>query len=331
MHSTSRRTFLQAAASTAALGTLALPPWARAQTIDTVKIVCGFPAGGTADAVSRRVADKLRGEYARTAIVDNRAGAGGRIAIDVVRTAPPDGATLLIAPHSALTVYPFIYTKLAYDPFVDLMPVSMGPSFSIGLGVGPAVPAEVKTVRDFLAWAKANPGSANYASPAAGSTPHFMGAMLEKASGVELKHVPYRGAAPGIQDLLAGQIAAMCTPVGDYLQHVKAGKLRLLGTSGAARTRFTPEVPTMTEQGFPSIAFEEWYAFFAPKGTPAAVVQRASAAVARALAQPDVAGALSTLGLEAKGSTPEELAREVRAEYDRWGPIVKSIGFTADS
>lgn len=327
-----RRTFVQAAASAAALGALGLPRRARAQSIDTVRIVCGFPAGGTADAVSRRVADRLRGDYARTAaIVDNRTGAGGRIAVDVVRSAPPDGATLLLAPHSAMTIYPFIYPKLAYNPFEDLVPVSMGPSFSIGLGVGPLVPADVRTARDFVDWARANPNEANYASPAAGSTPHFTGAMLEKASGVALKHVPYRGAAPGIQDLLAGQVAAMCTPVGDYLPHAKTGRLRILGTSGAQRTRFTPDVPTLSEQGFASIAFEEWYAFFAPKGTPPAVVQRASAAIAAALGQADVKSSLSVLGLEAQGSTPEALARELRAEYERWGPIVKSIGFTAES
>ena len=327
-----RREFLRATAGFAALGAVSLPFGAHAQPVDSVRLLCGFPAGGTADAVCRRVADKLRGDYARSsAVVENRAGAGGRIAIDVLRTSPADGSVLLLAPHSALTVYPFIYPKLAYDPFVDLMPVSMGPSFSVGLGVGPMVPAEVKNVADFLAWAKAHPGEANYASPAAGSTPHFMGAMLEKASGVPMRHVPYRGSAPGIQDLVAGQIAAMCTPVGDYLPYAKAGKLRILGTSGAKRTRFTPEVASMTEQGFPSIAFEEWYAFFAPKGTPDDTVQRASAALVQALGQPDVKSGLATLGLESQGSTPAELARELRGEYNRWGPIVKAIGFTAES
>lgn len=326
-----RRIFLQAAGSLAAL-LAALPRPGMAQAIDTVKIICGFPAGGTADAVCRRVAEKLRGEYARTAaVVDNRAGAGGRIAIDILKAAPADGATLLLTPHSALTVYPFIYQKLSYKPFEDLVPVSMGPSFSFGLGVGPMVPADVKTVRDFLNWAKANPGQANYASPAAGSPPHFMGAMLEKASGVGLKHVPYRGSAPGIQDLLAGQIAAMCTPVGDYLAYVPTGKLRILGTSGPKRTRFTPDVPTMSEQGFSTIAFDEWYAFFAPKGTPANIVQQASAAIGKALALPEVRNGLSALGLESSGSSPADLDRELHAEYDRWGPIVKAIGFTAES
>ncbi len=322
-------------ASSAVLFASAMPTLSRAQAagvVDNLRIVYGFPAGSAGDSVGRRVAEKIKGEYARvSAVVENKPGAGGRIAVDTVKPAAPDGQTLLLTPHSMLSVYPHIYAKLSYNALEDVIPVSLGATFSHGLAVGPKVPAEVKNVKEFVAWCKANPKDASFGSPGAGSTPHFMGAMIEKSTGVEIKHVPYRGSVPGVADVLGGQIAAMCTPIGDFIQHAKAGKMRILASSGATRTRFTPDVPTMTESGFPNIAFEEWFAFFAPKGTPAAVVNAASAAINKALGLADVKEGLANLGLEAVGSSPGDLGRMLKAEYDRWGPIVKAIGFTAES
>jgi len=331
MNEIDRRSLLTGTLGAAMAGLL--PALARAQSLDTARIVCGFPAGGTADVMSRRVAEKLNTTgYVRSAgVVDNKTGASGRIAVETVKNAVPDGATLLLTPHSILTVAPGIYKKLSYDPFTDLAPVSLGASFSHGLAVGPAVPASVRTVPDFIAWAKAHPDLASYGSPAAGSIPHFIGALISKNSGVELKHIPYRGSVPGIVDVMGGQVASMFTPVGDFVPNAKAGKLRILATSGPRRTPFTPDVPTFVEQGFGYINFDEWYGFYAPAKTPAAVVTAASAAIGRALREQSVIDSLATFGLVAGGSTPEVIARMTREEYERWMPIVQQIGFTAES
>lgn len=209
--------------------------------------------------------------------------------------------------------------------------MSIGAVMHHGLAVGPLVPASVKTVKDFLAWAKANPGQANYGSPAAGSTPHFIGALLGLNNGVDLKHVPYRGSIPGVTDVVGGQIASMVTPSGDFIPNHKAGKLRLIATSGQARSPFSPEVATFAEQGFPELTTEEWFGFYAPARTPAAVVSGANAAINAAIKDKAVMDSLAVVGLIAKGSTPAEMLASQQAEYERWGPLVKKVGFTAES
>ncbi|CAA9443044.1 MAG: hypothetical protein AVDCRST_MAG51-3426 [uncultured Ramlibacter sp.] len=326
-----RRQFVQ---STAALGVLAGFPFAlRAQALDSVKIINGFPAGGTADATSRRIGEKMGGTaYSKNpAVVDNKPGAGGRIACDVVRAAPPDGSTLLLTPFSCMSIYPHIYSKLAYDPVKDFVPVSIAAIMTHALTVGPMVPASVKTVREYLAWSKANPDKANYGSPAAGSTPHFLGALLGLNNNVELKHVPYRGSAPAVADMIGGTLASTSTPTGDALANHRAGKVRILATSGAKRTPFTPDVPTYAEQGFPELTTEEWFGFYAPARTPANVVASANAAINQALKEKTVIDSLALMGLLAQGSTPAEMEKSQRDEFNRWGPLVKKIGFTAES
>jgi tripartite-type tricarboxylate transporter receptor subunit TctC len=209
--------------------------------------------------------------------------------------------------------------------------VSIGAVMHHGFAVGPMVPTSVKTVRDFLAWAKANPKDANYGSPAAGSTPHFIGALLGLLNNVEMKHIPYRGSVPGVTDVVGGQIAAMSTPSGDFLANHKAGKLRLLATSGRQRSPFSPEVATFAEQGFPELTTEEWFGFYAPARTSAAVISAANAAINAAVKDRAVIDSLAVVGLIAHGSTPEEMARSQEAELRRWGPLVKQVGFTAES
>ena len=253
-----RRDFLALGAAAA------LPGFAVAQGMDTARILCGFPAGGTTDAVSRRIADKLRPGYAKTVLVENKVGAGGRIAVEELKRSAPDGTTMLMTPAAMITLYPHVYTKLPYG-INDVTPVCTACTISFALGVGPAVPETVKNVKDYLAWAKANPDKANYGSPGAGSPPHLLGMLLSKESGVELRHVPYKGSAPGIQDLLGGQVASFSSPIGDYLPHLKGGKLRVLATSGPKRSRFTPDVATYTEQGFGALEMLEWYGFFMPR------------------------------------------------------------------
>lgn len=329
---TSRRQFHKAALSVATLG--ALRPFdALAQAIDQVKIYYGFPAGSAGDGVARRVGEKLAGSgYTKnTGVVENKPGAGGRIALETLKSSPADGSALALSPWSALSIYPHIYSKLSYDPVRDFVPVSTGAIIHHGLAVGPLVPASVKSVKDYLAWAKANPKDASYGSPAAGSTPHFIGALLGINNGVDLKHVPYRGSVPGVTDVVGGQLASMVTPSGDFLQYHRAGRLRLLATSGKERSPFSPDVATFAEQGFPELTTEEWFGFYAPAKTPAAIVAAANAAINAALKEKSVIDSLATSGLIAKGSTPEEQARSQREEFDRWGPLVKKIGFTAES
>ncbi len=326
---TDRRRLLQASAA------IVLPSLAgtsRAQVpLDNVRIITGFPPGGTSDTICRRVAAKLAPGYGRSVVVENRTGAGGQIAIQGVRTMAPDGTTLLQTPMSMLGVYPHIYRKLPYDPVADLTPVTLGCTFDFGFAVGPAVPASVRNIADFLAWCKANPAQANFGSPAAGSVPHFIGALLGRSANVYLKHVPYRGTQPAILEMIGGQIQAVSGPIGEFTQHVAAGKCRLLAASGATRSRFAPDTPTLVEQGLRDMAFSEWFGFFLPGKAPAEVVQRANTALRTALADKETVDGLAVMGLEAKSSTPAELAALLKADTERWGPIVKAIGFTAES
>jgi tripartite-type tricarboxylate transporter receptor subunit TctC len=230
-----------------------------------------------------------------------------------------------------LVIYPHIYRKLAYDPFVDVTAITMACTFDFAWAVGPAVPAAVRTVPEFLAWCKANPAEANFGSPAAGSVPHFIGVLLGQSAGIELKHVAYRGTQPAIQDLVAGQIQAVSGPVGEFLQQAAAGRIRILGVSGKTRSRFAPNVPTYIEQGLKDMFFSEWFGFFAPGGTSAPVIMNANIALRAALARKDVVDGLAVMGLEARSSTPEALAERLKADHDNWGLIVRKIGFTADS
>jgi tripartite-type tricarboxylate transporter receptor subunit TctC len=325
----SRRHIVQGASAAGLLA--AIGRSARAQTMDTVKIVTGFTPGGTSDAICRRLADKIRPGYAANAVVDNRTGAGGQIAVQFVKGAAPDGATVLQTPMSMLGIYPHIYKKLPYDPVADLTPVSLGCVFDFGFAVGPAVPASIKSVPEFLAWCKANPAQANFGSPAAGSVPHFIGALLGRQAGVDIKHIAFRGTQPAILDMLGGQLQAVSGPVGEFTQHLASGKCRLLATSGARRNRFAPTISTLTEQGMKDMAFSEWFGFYLPAKASAETVQKLNTAIRGALAQPDVIDGLGQMGLEAQGSTPVELGAMLKADTERWGPLVKAIGFTAEA
>ncbi len=327
MSLTRRQTLLLAAAAAA------LPMRARAQQFEQPRILYGFPAGSSGDITARRVAEKMAGTaYAKNAaIVENKPGAGGRIALDGLRAAPSDGSVLALTPFSPISIYPHVYKKLSYDPVNDFVPVSIASIMHHGLAVGPAVPDSVKDVKGFMAWCKANPDKANYGSPAAGSTPHFLGALLGLSQGVDMKHIPYRGSIPGITDVVGGQLASMFTPAGDFLANHKAGKLRLLATSGKQRLPFATDVSTFAEQGFGELTTEEWFGFYAPAKTPAAVVASANAAINAALRDKSVIDGLAVVGLLAQGSTQDEMLKSQRAEFERWGPLVKRVGFTAES
>jgi tripartite-type tricarboxylate transporter receptor subunit TctC len=308
-----------------------LPLIGQAQIIETTKILAGFAPGGTVDTLARRVATKLAGTYAKAAVVDNRPGAGGQIAISALKAAAPDGTTLLVTPMSMLGIYPHTYKKLPYDPVADLTPVSLGVVFDMGFAVGPLVPASVKTVPEFLEWCKANPKEANFGSPAPGSVPHFVGELIGRARNVDLRHVGFRGSQPAILDMLGGQIAAVSAPVGEFLPHLAGGKARILATSGAIRNKFAPSVTTLLEQGLKDMVFGEWFGFYLPSKVAPDVLQKANSAVRAALASTDVIEGLAAMGLEARSSSSADLAAMLKADGDKWGPIVKAIGFTAES
>ena len=325
-----RRRMVQATGAAALLASLGQRVAAQAG-VETLKFVTGFAAGGTSDTICRRVATRMSPGYAKQAVVENRTGAGGQIAIQYVKGQPADGATLLQTPTSMLTIYPHIYKKLPYDPLVDLTPVTLACVFDFGFAVGPAVPASVTSVPQFLEWAKANPQGANYGSPAAGSTPHFIGALLGKNAGVELKHAAYRGTQPAMLDLLGGNISAVSGPIGDLTQHLPTGKVRILGVSGAKRNRFAPDVPTYEEQGIKNATHSEWFAFFLPAKAAPELVARLNASMKNALAQKDVIDGLNGFGLEAMSSTPAELTELIKRDTAKWAPIVKQVGFTAEA
>jgi len=327
-----RRHLLQTTSASALLASLGQSVFAQSQgfPFETARLITGFAAGGTSDTTCRRVATRLQPDYGKAVVVENRTGAGGQIAVTYVKSQPADGATILQTPTSILTIYPHIYKKLPYDPLVDLSPVTIACVFDFGFAVGPAVPLTIKTVPEFLAWAKTHPEGANFGSPAAGSTPHFIGALLGKSAGVELKHAAYRGTQPAMLDLLGGNIAAVSGPIGDITQHLPTGKVRILGVSGAKRSRFAPDVPTFEEQGIKDMTHSEWFAFLLPAKASPEVVARANAAFKQALAQKDVIDGLAGFGLEAMSSTPGELTELIKKDTAKWAPIVKQVGFTAE-
>jgi len=323
-----RRQILAAATLAAA----AFAPLVHAQTaIDkTARIVVGFPPGGAADAVARLLADQLRGSYAPTVIVDNRAGAGGRIGAQAVKAGDTDGSQFLLTPASILTIYPHVYKKLGYDSLADFKPVSSVAVVTFAFSVSTAVPASVKTVADYVAWAKAHAKEANYGSAAAGATPHFVGTMLGRAAGVPLNHIPFKGGAPLVSDLLGGQIQAGVNVLPEVLPHAEGGKLRILAVSGARRSRFLPSVPTFAESGFKDVAADEYFGVFVPAKTPPAVVARLNAAIQKALKAKPLVDGLEKLSFEVEGQSPAEFGQIVKAEFERWGPVVKASGFSSE-
>lgn len=326
----SRRHLLQAGAACATPGL----PWAVAQAqapvAGTASIISGFPAGGMGDFVARPVAERLRGKYAPSLVVESRVGAGGRIAVEYVKRAAPDGMTILQIPSSPMVLYPNTYKKLNYDPLADFTPVTSTVTYAFSVTAGPGLPAEIKTLADFLKWAKANPKQASYGVPAAGSALHFAGMMLARASGVELQHVAYRGGAPLLQDVMGGQIPISINVIGEVAPHIKAGKLRSLGVTSAQRSTFLPDVPTLVEQGFKDIVVQEWLGWFVPAKTPGEQVARLNSMVRDALKAPDVVEGLAKNSLQPFTQSTEEFAAMVKADLARWAPIVKATGFTAE-
>jgi tripartite-type tricarboxylate transporter receptor subunit TctC len=327
----SRRSFslalVGACASACAAGLF--PAHALAQAARTLRLVVGFPPGGSTDTVARLLGEAMRGKFEGPVIVDNKAGAGSRIAAESMKSAPADGSVVLIAPNPIVTMYPHVYKRLSYDPIRDLVPVARLATYPLLLSVGPAVPSSVKTLRDFVDWAKANPKLASFASPASGTTPHFVGVMVATAAGIELTHVPYRGDAPAVQDLIGGQIAMSINVPAAQLPHLASGKLRVLATTGAKRMAQLGDVPTLTEAGF-QIQTNDWFGAFAPPGTPTAAMAHIQAALREALQVKDVQQGFAKQGIEPAFMPGDELARLIVEESAYWAKVVKATGFTPE-
>ena len=329
----SRRDILRSSAAIAlqtGLG-LGLSNMAQAQSpVEQLRTLCSGPAGSIPDIVARRIAEQLNTSYPRGALVDNRPGAAGQIAVNALKTATADGSTVLLAQGAIATVYPYLYAKLAYDPIADLQPVSLAAEMTLGVAVGPAVPDSVTTTRELVDWMRANPKLANAASPGTGTLPHLLEAMLFRDAGVAWQHVVYAGGPPALVDLMGGQVAALVLPEGLLRQHRAAGKLRVLATSGAQRSTYLPDVPTLVEQGYRDLVVREWFAFFMPGRVPMATVESTSQTLRTAIARPELASAFAVAGMVSGSSTPAVLTARIAQEQRYWETMLRTSGIRAE-
>ena len=320
-----RRDLLSASAASVAISVANLVQPAIAQPLaKTAHIFTGFTPG-LQDALARLIADRMK-DYAEAIVVETRPGAAGRVAVEAVKTADPDGSVMLLAPLGFTMLFPHVYKALRYTPR-DFTPVSTIASTPTLLTVGKKVPRDVGTLADFIAWCRANPKHATYGTAGAGTTLHFIGAMLGRTAGFEFLHVPYQGNG-SIQDLLKGEIASAVMPIGSSLGLVRSGDLRALATTGPRRSPFLPDVPTMAEAGYPSLEDLTWYGFFVPAKTPAGIVERLNGAIQAALRTDEVKSGMAKLAVEVDAISMGDFARLIASESDRWKAIVHATGFT---
>ncbi len=322
------RSFEFALAAMAAAALVAAPVVAQDKIDKPVHIIVGFPPGGTADVMARAVADKMKDTLGQPVIVENRPGAIGRIAADLVKAAAPDGSTIMVMPIGPMAVVPHTYKSLSYDPIKDFAPIGMGSTFQFAIAAGPQSGAT--TWAEYVAWAKANPTKSAYATSGAGSLPHFFGLLLARESGIELLHVPYKGSAAYMNELIGGNVPTAVDAIADLTEQHRAGKIRILASSGAKRSTAVPDVPTFTELGIKGGEAQGWFGFFAPAKTPKPIIDQLNRSLNQALNSPEIAQRLTNLGLDPATSTPEEFGRILAADYAKWGPVVKASGFTAE-
>jgi tripartite-type tricarboxylate transporter receptor subunit TctC len=321
-HAPARRGLLGAAL---AVGTLAASRRAAAQPKAPMKLLVGFPAGGLPDQVARTLADALRESLGTPVIVENRVGANGRIAIQAVKAAAPDGTTLLLTPGLGMTHLPHVYTDLGFDPFTDFMPVSGTVESDFAFAIDPGVPA--RTLREFAEWARNTPARAAYGSAGEGSAPHLMGYQLAKGLGVPMQHIPYKGANFALTDLMGGHLASLFATTPFLLTPHQNGKARVIGVTGTARSPKLPEVPTFRELGLPELSVIDGTWVLAPARTPTAIIDRLAAACSDAVASPGMKALIAQQHLVAAPIGPAALAKAMREQYDRQGAAVRAAGF----
>lgn len=325
----SRRQLMVSAASAVGVPVLSWATSSAAAPTRLTKMVVPFAAGGGVDMVARALVQQLLPRYTQGLIVESRPGAAGRIAAEYVKAQPADGSTLMYTPDFLLTLYPHSYRKLRYDPLSDFAPVCMTAVSTLALSIGPAVPDFVKTVAQFVAWCKANPKRAQFAS-VAGGTPHFSGFMFARSAGIEHMQIPYKGGAPALQDTIGGQVTSCIGPVGEVLPYAADPRVRVLATFGRQRNSFLPGVPTMVECGYSDVVAEVWLGVVMPRGTPPATVAFAADAIKEAATSQQLKSAYALTGMNTVATTPEEMAATIRADLSRWGPVVRASGFSAD-
>lgn len=298
-----------------------------AQSAGTTRIVVGFPAGGSPDVVARILADRVK-DAGITAVVENRSGAGGRIAAELVKNAPADGSAWMLMPAAVMEIFPRIVRTLPWDPYADFQPIGIAVEYSFGLTIGPATPA--KTFAEFAQWCRANPDKATFGTPGNGTPQHFLGAGLAHAANFPLTHVPYKGGAEAIKDLFGGNIAAMITTVPIGVPHHQAGRLRLIADSGARRNAVVTDVPTVRELGAPNLEIHDWFGLFVHRKVAATEVARIARAFNAAIAHASYGEAIRKLGFDLPAPlAPAAIEARMKAESDRWNAMIEAANFKA--
>jgi tripartite-type tricarboxylate transporter receptor subunit TctC len=314
---------------------LALPAsaaWAQSTTPamtpgQPIKVLIGVPAGGTQDVLTRAIAQEVR-ESLGPLIIDNRSGAAGRIAVEAVKTAPPDGRTLLLGTASMMTMFPSAYKNLSYDPMKDFAPIVNAARFELALVVHKDVPAN--TLPEFVAWARSQGDKVSFASYGAGTPSHFLGEMLNRATGLKMTHVPYRGSTPARQDVMGGTIPVYFDTVGGALQMLPSGRVKVLATSGDKRSPLMPSLPTFVEGGYKDVVATAWFAYYAPARTPKPIVDQLRTELTRAVNSREVRQQLLQNGMYPAGDNAETLVKTMRDDTARWGAIMKAVNFQAN-
>jgi tripartite-type tricarboxylate transporter receptor subunit TctC len=317
-----RRTALLATAAFTGLGARA------SDEPGLTRVLVGYAPGGGADGTARAYAKAMAATLKRTNIVENRPGAGGTIAASLVAKGPPDGSVLLLGNIVINVLSAYTFRHLPYDPRKDFEPV--GQLGTIDLSLAVSIASGARTLADYLAQAKADPRKASFGTPAAGSLPHFFGLLLGRAAGVPLQHVPYKGGPGMANDIMSGQLPCAISSASDFVQLHKAGRIRVLATSGEHRSHFTPDVPTFAEAGYPQLTATSWFGLFAPAGLPPAELARLAAAAARAAQDPDVRATVEAQGVDMPVITREQFQQLIAREHERWAPVVKASGFSTD-
>ena len=301
----------------------------QAQQSRPVRMISGFPPGGNVDILARVFAASLSESIGRPVVVEARVGAGGQIALEVLKAAAPDGNTICLTPDASLIVRPLTMKTAPYDPLNDFTAVAHVGAQDYAFAINAALPA--KDLREFAVWAKANPAAANFGSAGQGGATHFLGMLVGEAIGAPLQQVPYNGSGPGVAALVAGQISSTVQPVGTVLAQAQAGKLRVVGITGAERSPALPGVPTFAELGYASLTVSNWFGIFAPAHMPPDVVSQYNSVFVKAMRTQVMKDRLQGLGFEVREMTPAQFAALVKADYERWRPVIKASGFTIES
>lgn len=309
-------------------GGLSLSVAAQNYPTKPIRLIAPFPPGGSTDLLARVIAQKLTEAFGQQVIVENRGGAGGTIGVELAARAAPDGYTIVMGHVGTFGANPTLYPKLPYDAIKDFAPITQLAIVPNGMVVHPTLP--VRTVKEFLAIARAKPGQLLYGSGGSGSAAHLAMVYFELMAKIKLTHVPYKGTGPAIYDLIAGQTSTMITGMAALMPHIKSQKLRIIGVASAKRLQVLPDVPTITESGVPNYVADQWYGILAPAATPRDIVMKLNTEMVKALRSADVRERLSGDGVLPVGNTPEEFAAHIKAEIARWAPVVKASGATPE-